>query len=73
MWRRMDFSVRRQLQWLWVRKSLCTVSLLKALSLLGLGRERVFRVPVDGQGRMRPEALPSITGPTIICIQAGNV
>ena len=49
------------------------VSLLKALSLLGLGRERVLRVPVDGQGRMRPEALPRISGPTIICIQAGNV
>jgi glutamate/tyrosine decarboxylase-like PLP-dependent enzyme len=48
-------------------------SLLKALSLLGLGRERVVRVPVDGQGRMRPDALPSITGPTIVCIQAGNV
>jgi glutamate/tyrosine decarboxylase-like PLP-dependent enzyme len=28
------------------------VSLLKALSLLGLGRERVVSVPVDGQGRM---------------------
>jgi glutamate/tyrosine decarboxylase-like PLP-dependent enzyme len=49
------------------------VSLLKALSLLGLGRERVLRVPVDGQGRMRPEALPRISGPVIVCIQAGNV
>src|SRR5205807_9532791 len=29
------------------------VSLLKALSLLGLGRDRVVRVPVDAQGRMR--------------------
>jgi glutamate/tyrosine decarboxylase-like PLP-dependent enzyme len=49
------------------------VSLLKALSLLGLGRERVVRVPVDSQGRMRPDALPRIDGPTIVCIQAGNV
>lgn len=49
------------------------VSLLKALSLLGLGRERVVRVPVDGQGRIRAEALPGITGPSIVCIQAGNV
>jgi len=49
------------------------VSLLKALSLLGLGRERVLRVPVDGQGRMRAEALPAITGPAIVCLQAGNV
>lgn len=49
------------------------VSLLKALSLLGFGRERVVRVPVDGQGRMRADALPEISGPTIVCIQAGNV
>ena len=33
------------------------VSLLKALSLLGLGRDRVTRVPVDGQGRMRGRCL----------------
>lgn len=46
---------------------------LKALSLLGLGRERVVRVPVDGQGRMRADALPPISGPAIVCIQAGNV
>jgi glutamate/tyrosine decarboxylase-like PLP-dependent enzyme len=49
------------------------VSLLKALSLLGLGRERVLRVPVDGQGRMRVDALPTLSGSTIICLQAGNV
>jgi glutamate/tyrosine decarboxylase-like PLP-dependent enzyme len=49
------------------------VSLLKALGLLGLGRERVVRVPVDGQGRMRAEALPALGGPTIVCVQAGNV
>lgn len=49
------------------------VSVLKALSLLGFGRERVIRVPVDGQGRMRAAALPELTEPTIVCIQAGNV
>lgn len=49
------------------------VSLLKALSMLGLGRDRVFRVPVDGQGRMLPGEIPKIDGPTIVCIQAGNV
>ena len=49
------------------------VSVLKALSHLGLGRERVVRVPVDGQGRMRAEALPHISGPSIVCLQAGNV
>jgi glutamate/tyrosine decarboxylase-like PLP-dependent enzyme len=45
----------------------------KALGLLGLGRNRVKRVPVDAQGRMRADALPPIEGPTILCVQAGNV
>ena len=49
------------------------VSVLKALSLLGLGRERVTRVPTDGQGRMRAEALPPLDDRTIVCLQAGNV
>jgi glutamate/tyrosine decarboxylase-like PLP-dependent enzyme len=49
------------------------VSLLKALSLLGLGRSRVTRVPVDHQGRMRPDALPPLDEHTLLCIQAGNV
>ncbi len=49
------------------------VSLLKALSMLGLGRERVVRVPVDGQGRMRSDALPPLDESSLICIQAGNV
>ena len=48
-------------------------TLFKSLGLLGFGRERVVRVPVDGQGRMRAEALPAISGPTIVCAQAGNV
>lgn len=48
-------------------------SLLKALSLLGLGRARVERVAVDGQGRMRADALPDLSAATIVCIQAGNV
>ncbi len=49
------------------------VSLLKALSLLGLGRSRVTRVPVDSQGRMRSDALPPLNDRTLLCIQAGNV
>ena len=49
------------------------VSVLKALGMLGLGRNRVVRVPADGQGRMRAGELPSIDGPTIVCVQAGNV
>jgi glutamate/tyrosine decarboxylase-like PLP-dependent enzyme len=48
-------------------------TLFKSLGLLGLGRNRVIRVPVDSQGRMRADALPPLSGPTIVCIQAGNV
>ncbi|MHA1600912.1 MAG: pyridoxal phosphate-dependent decarboxylase family protein [Alphaproteobacteria bacterium] len=48
-------------------------SLFKVLSMLGLGRDRVTRVPVDDQGRMRSDKLPTIKGPTIVCLQAGNV
>ena len=49
------------------------VSVLKALGLLGLGRNRVLRVPVDGQGRMRVDRFPALAGPAILCLQAGNV
>jgi len=48
-------------------------TLTKSLGLLGFGRNRVVRVPVDGQGRMIAAQLPAITGPTIICTQAGNI
>jgi glutamate/tyrosine decarboxylase-like PLP-dependent enzyme len=48
-------------------------SVFKSLGLLGLGRERVVKVPVDLQGKMRAEALPALEGPTIVCVQAGNV
>jgi glutamate/tyrosine decarboxylase-like PLP-dependent enzyme len=48
-------------------------TLIKSLGLLGLGRTRVLRVPVDGQGRMRVDALPKVSAPAIICTQVGNV
>jgi glutamate/tyrosine decarboxylase-like PLP-dependent enzyme len=48
-------------------------TLMKSLGMLGLGRRRVLRVPVDGQGRMRADALPALAGPAIVCLQAGNV
>jgi glutamate/tyrosine decarboxylase-like PLP-dependent enzyme len=49
-----------------------------ALAYLGLGRERVTRIPADGQGAMRADALAqavaAATGrPVIVCAQAGNV
>jgi glutamate/tyrosine decarboxylase-like PLP-dependent enzyme len=52
-------------------------TILSALQMLGLGRERVKRVAMDSQGRMVPEALREIleggSGPLIVCAQAGNV
>lgn len=53
------------------------VSVVGALRLLGIGARELVRVPVDGQGRMRADALASVladaAGPTIVCAQAGNV
>lgn len=48
-------------------------AVFKSLGLLGLGRNRVTQVPVDNQGRMLADRLPMIKGPTIVCVQAGNV
>ena len=48
-------------------------SVIKALGMLGLGRSRVVRVPVDEQGRMIATNMPALSGPTIVCMQAGNV
>ncbi|HET6875338.1 MAG TPA: aminotransferase class V-fold PLP-dependent enzyme, partial [Acidimicrobiales bacterium] len=50
-------------------------TLIRALGVVGLGRDRVIRVPTDDQGRIRPDHLPSGLGdgPTIVCAQAGEV
>jgi glutamate/tyrosine decarboxylase-like PLP-dependent enzyme len=48
-------------------------SVNKALGLLGLGRDSVERVPVDGQGRIVPGRLPRMDGRTLLILQAGNV
>ena len=45
----------------------------KALGLVGLGRNRATRLGVDDQGRIRPSNLPALSGPAIVCLQAGNV
>lgn len=48
-----------------------------ALQLLGLGRERVVRLPVDDQGRILPapalRELEALSGPAIAILQAGQV
>ena len=52
-------------------------TLLTSLQYLGLGRDRVVRVPVDEQGRMRTEAaaaaIRAADGPLLVATQAGNV
>jgi glutamate/tyrosine decarboxylase-like PLP-dependent enzyme len=48
-------------------------SVQKALAMVGFGRDRVVRVPVDAQGRMRLDAFPSVDDRTLVCVQAGNV
>jgi glutamate/tyrosine decarboxylase-like PLP-dependent enzyme len=48
-------------------------TLTKALGMVGLGRDRVHRVPCDSQGRMVASELPDIQGPIIVCAQAGEV
>jgi glutamate/tyrosine decarboxylase-like PLP-dependent enzyme len=53
------------------------VSIFASLQMLGLGSERVVRVPADDQGRMKPDQLrPILAGiqtPVLVCAQAGNV
>jgi glutamate/tyrosine decarboxylase-like PLP-dependent enzyme len=52
-------------------------TLLTALQYLGLGRDRVVRVPTDDQGRVEAQAaraaIAAVEGPLIVAAQAGNV
>lgn len=48
-------------------------AMLKAVRMLGLGEGLVRTLAVDDQGAIRADALPPIEGPTILCLQAGNV
>ena len=53
------------------------ITLFHAIRMNGLGSGRVRRVDVDDQGRILPSALretvAAVHGPTIVCLQAGNV
>ena len=49
------------------------ITIGKSASIAGLGRKRIVIVPADDQGRMRPERLPNIDGPVVLCAQAGEV
>lgn len=52
-------------------------TIFMALRMAGFGAATPRRVPADGQGRMRADALAEMlasgTGPCIVCAQAGNV
>ncbi|HET9068740.1 MAG TPA: aminotransferase class V-fold PLP-dependent enzyme, partial [Amaricoccus sp.] len=52
-------------------------SVYLSLRLLGFGARRVKVAAADAEGRMRPDALAAtldgLTGPTVVCLQAGNV
>ena len=45
----------------------------KALGFLGLGRANVRTVDVDDQGRIRPDAIGTLSEASVVCLQAGNV
>ncbi len=48
-------------------------TVFKALALLGLGKNRIERVPADEQGRLNPAELPTLDAHTLLILQAGHV
>ena len=52
-------------------------TVFSALQFLGLGHDRVVRIPADAQGRMLmpafAEAIAKVTGPSIVIAQAGQI
>lgn len=48
-------------------------SVIRALSLLGIGKSQLNWAPVDEQGRIIPERLPALDDGTLLITQAGNV
>lgn len=48
-------------------------TVFKALSIIGLGKDNIIKVPVDDQGRILVEELPEIGKDTLLVLQAGNV
>jgi len=55
----------------------CHATIHSAIHLMGLGNRNIHTVRADDQGRMDPQAfketLSACDGPTIVCLQAGNV
>ncbi len=48
-------------------------TVLKAISLVGLGKSNIEWVDVDDQGRIIPELIPELDSRTLLILQAGNV
>ena len=48
-------------------------TILKAISLIGLGKANIEWVDVDKQGRIQPDQIPELDNRTILILQAGNV
>ena len=48
-------------------------SVFKALALLGLGKDRIERVPADNQGRIDVSRIPALDDRCLLLLQAGNV
>jgi glutamate/tyrosine decarboxylase-like PLP-dependent enzyme len=48
-------------------------TILKAIGLLGFGKENIEWVDVDKQGRMIPESIPQLDEKSVLILQAGNV
>lgn len=48
-------------------------TILKAIGILGLGKENIEWVDVDKQGRIISESIPGLDEYTILILQAGNV
>jgi glutamate/tyrosine decarboxylase-like PLP-dependent enzyme len=48
-------------------------TILKAIGLLGFGKDNIEWVDVDDQGRIDPQNLPKLDNRTILILQAGNV
>jgi len=48
-------------------------TVMKAIALIGFGKENVEFVDVDGQGRMIADALPELDETCLVILQAGNV
>ncbi len=48
-------------------------TVIKAISILGLGQETIEWVDVDSQGRIKSENIPELDRNTIVILQAGNV